>query len=97
MLGLRSKQYCILNKQYTKEEYEELVPKIIKHMNDMPYIDAKGRIYKYGEFFPPELSPFCYNETIAQEYFPFNQRRSFKPRLQVERERGKKLSNRYSK
>jgi hypothetical protein len=27
-----SKQYCILNKQYTKEEYEELVPKIIEHM-----------------------------------------------------------------
>ncbi len=69
-IGLRNKSYCILNKQYTKEEYEELVPKIIKHMNDMPYIDKKGRIYKYGEFFPPELSPFCYNETIAQEYFP---------------------------
>ena len=69
-IGLRQKQYCILNKQYTKEEYEELVPKIIQHMNDMPYIDSKGRIYKYGEFFPSELSPFCYNETIAQEYFP---------------------------
>ncbi|MFA5827608.1 MAG: hypothetical protein WC839_03905, partial [Candidatus Paceibacterota bacterium] len=69
-IGLRSKQYCILNKQYTKKQYEELVPKIIKHMNDMPYIDSKGRIYKYGEFFPSELSPFCYNETIAQEYFP---------------------------
>ncbi|MEK9130279.1 MAG: hypothetical protein AAB526_02685, partial [Patescibacteria group bacterium] len=26
-VGLRHKQYCILNKQYTKEEYEELVPK----------------------------------------------------------------------
>ena len=69
-IGLRNKQYCILNKQYTKEEYEALVPKIIDHMNAMPYTDAKGRIYKYGEFFPPELSPFCYNETIAQEYFP---------------------------
>ena len=69
-VSLNSKQYCILNKQYTKEEYEELVPKIIQHMNDMPYIDSKGRIYKYGEFFPSELSPFCYNETIAQEYFP---------------------------
>jgi len=69
-IGLRSKQYCIFNKQYTKEQYEELVPKIIKHMNDMPYIDSKGRVYKYGEFFPSELSPFCYNETIAQEYFP---------------------------
>jgi hypothetical protein len=69
-IGLRNKSYCILNKQYTKEQYEELVPKIIKHMNDMPYIDTKGRVYKYGEFFPSELSPFCYNETIAQEYFP---------------------------
>ncbi|MDD5146388.1 MAG: hypothetical protein PHN39_01425 [Candidatus Pacebacteria bacterium] len=69
-VGLRNKQYCILNKQYSKEEYGQLVPKIIEHMNDMPYIDKKGRVYKYGEFFPPELSPFCYNETIAQEYFP---------------------------
>ena len=39
-------------------------------MNDMPYEDSKGRVYKYGEFFPLELSPFAYNETIAQEYFP---------------------------
>jgi len=77
-IGLRNKQYCILNKQYTKEEYEELVPKIIKHMNDMPYIDAKGRIYKYGEFFPPELSPFAYNETIAQEYFPLTKEEALK-------------------
>ena len=69
-IGLRNKSYCILNKQYTKEEYEKLVPKIIEHMNSMPYIDQKGRVYKYGEFFPPELSPFSYNETIAQEYFP---------------------------
>jgi hypothetical protein len=71
-VGLRSKRYCILNKQYTKEEYEELVPKIIVHMNEMPYTDKKGRVYKYGEFFPTELSPFAYNETIAQEYYPKN-------------------------
>ncbi|TSC74994.1 MAG: Uncharacterized protein G01um101430_674 [Parcubacteria group bacterium Gr01-1014_30] len=69
-VGLRNKQYCILNKQYTKEEYETLIPKIIEHMNAMPYTDKKGRVYRYGEFFPPELSPFAYNETIAQEYFP---------------------------
>ncbi len=69
-IGLRNKQYCILNKQYTKEEYEELVPKIIKHMEDVPYVDKKGRVYKYGEFFPAELSPLAYNETVVQEYFP---------------------------
>lgn len=69
-VGLRNKQFCILNKQYTKEQYEELVPKIIEHMNVMPYVGKKGRVYKYGEFFPAELSPFGYNETIAQEYYP---------------------------
>jgi len=77
-VSLKNKSYCILNKQYAKEEYETLVPKIIKHMNDMPYIDQKGRIYKYGEFFPPELSPFAYNETIAQEYFPLTKDEAIK-------------------
>jgi len=69
-IGLRNKQYCILNKQYTKEEYFKILPKIIEQMNTMPYIDKIGRIYKYGEFFPSDISPFAYNETIAQEYFP---------------------------
>lgn len=68
--NLRGKSYCILNKQYTKEEYEALVPKIIAHMNEMPYIDAQGRTYGYGEFFPPEISPFAYNDTVAQDFFP---------------------------
>ena len=77
-VGLRHKSYCILNKQYTKEEYEKLVPKIKAHMNDMPYTDKQGNIYKYGEFFPPELSPFAYNETIAQEYFPLKKEEAIK-------------------
>ena len=72
--GLRNKEYCILNKQYTKEEYETLVPKIKQHIIDIPYIDKKGRVYRYGEFFPPELSPFAYNETVAQDYFPLNEK-----------------------
>jgi hypothetical protein len=71
-VGLRQKEYCILNKQYTKEEYEALVPKIIEHMNQMPHIDSKGRIYKYGEFFPAEFSVFAYNETVAQENHPLS-------------------------
>lgn len=69
-VGLKKKQYCILNKQYSKEEYEELVPKIKKQMMDAPFIDNVGRVIKYGEFFPSDMTPFAYNETIAQEYFP---------------------------
>lgn len=71
-VSVKKKDYCILNKQYPKKEYEELRSKIIKHMNEMPYIDKKGRVYKYGEFFPTELSPFAYNETIASNFFPLS-------------------------
>jgi len=27
---------------------------------------------EWGEFFPASLSPFGYNETVAQEYFPLS-------------------------
>ena len=27
---------------------------------------------EWGEFFPSSLSPFGYNETVAQEYYPFS-------------------------
>jgi hypothetical protein len=67
---VQKKQYCIFNKQYTKEEYEALVSKIIQHMNEMPYVDKRGRIYRYGEFFPSELALFAYNESLAFSDFP---------------------------
>jgi uncharacterized protein YbaR (Trm112 family) len=60
-LGLRHAQYCIFNKQYSEEEYFKLRDKIIAHMKE---------IGEWGEFFPIEMSPFAYNETVAQEYFP---------------------------
>jgi hypothetical protein len=72
-VSLRKKQYCVLNKQYSKEEYEKLIPKIIEHMNTMPYIE-NGIIYKYGEFFPPSLSHFPYQITQAYEFFPLNEK-----------------------
>ena len=59
--GLRHKKFCILNKQYTKEEYEKLIPRIIEHMH---------KSSEWSEFFPITLSPFCYNETVAHEYYP---------------------------
>lgn len=68
--GLKKKQYCIFNKQYSKGEYTALRKKIIEHMNEMPYVDKKGRVYKYGEFFPIELSPFGYNVSLVNEHFP---------------------------
>ena len=68
-VGLKNKAYCILNKQYSKEEYEKLLPQIKKQMEEMPYINPIGISYGYGEFFPSEFSPFAYNESLAYEEF----------------------------
>ena len=70
--GVQKKQYCILNKQYTKEDYEKLRLKIIDHMNKMPYVDKQGRSYPYGEFFPIEFSPLAYNNSILPDHFPLS-------------------------
>ena len=67
---VKNKRYCILNKQYTREEYDALIPKIRQHMDDMPYVDKKGHIYRYGEFFPIELSTYAYNESFAFQWYP---------------------------
>lgn len=60
-VSLQRKEYCILNRQYRKEEYIKLRSEIIQRMKN----DGV-----WGEFFPADLSPFGYNETIAIEYFP---------------------------
>ncbi len=59
--GLRNKEYCVFNTQYTKEQYESLLPRIIEHMM------ASG---EWGEFFPIENSGYAYNEALSNEYFP---------------------------
>jgi len=69
-VNLKRKQYCILNKQYNKEEYEKLRGKIIEDMKINPYIDKLGRKYYYGEFFPTEFSKFPYNKSNAMRFFP---------------------------
>lgn len=60
---LRKKKHCILNMSYAKNEYEQLAWKLIDHMT------STG---EWGEFFPHTLSPFGYNESIAQEYRPLS-------------------------
>ncbi|MBI4225435.1 MAG: hypothetical protein HY617_03835 [Candidatus Sungbacteria bacterium] len=69
-VSLRSQHYCILNKQYSKEEYHSLVGKIKDEMRRVPFEDRVGRKYFYGEFFPPEFSPHGYNESLAHNMFP---------------------------
>ena len=39
-------------------------------MNEVPFRGKNGRVYKYGEFFPAEISLFAYNESVAQDFFP---------------------------
>ncbi|MEO5635398.1 MAG: hypothetical protein ABIS26_01865 [Candidatus Paceibacterota bacterium] len=73
-VGLKNKKYCIFNKQYEPEEWKKLRDKIVTHMKEMPYVDRKGRVYNYGEFFPMELSPFAYNETVANEINPLSKK-----------------------
>lgn len=68
-LAIRNKKYVILNKQYTKEQYEELLPKIVGHLN---------KTSEWGEFFPSTLSAFGYNETLANEYFPLTKEQALK-------------------
>ena len=59
--SLKKNQYCILNKQYTKEEYEKIREKIVAELTSKNL---------YGLFMPPELSFFAYNEAIGQDNMP---------------------------
>ncbi len=59
--GLKTQKYCILNKQYKPDEYDEMRRRIIEHMK---------KTGEWGQFFPISLSPFAYNETAASYRFP---------------------------
>ena len=63
--GMKKHQYCILNKQYSKDEYEELSTKIIESMKE---------VGQWGEFYPAQHSPFGYNETAAMDFFPLSKK-----------------------
>lgn len=60
-VGLHHKRYCILNKQYSAVDYAELLKKITDHMK------TTG---EWGEHFPPHLSPFEYNISVANDFYP---------------------------
>lgn len=54
-------QYVILNKQYERSEYFEMVKRLITHMR------TTG---EYGKFFPEYIAPFEYNRSAAFDYMP---------------------------
>ena len=60
-VGLRKKDYYILNKKYEKSEYKKLTNQIKEELK-------KEGIY--GEFFEKDLSCFGYNESAAFNQFP---------------------------
>ena len=60
-IGLKNAEYCIFNKQYTKEEYESLAPKIIEKMK---------QDWEWWEAFPVSMSTFPYTSTVASDYYP---------------------------
>lgn len=60
-IGLKKKKYCILNRQYSKEEYEKLKDKIVADMKN------RG---EYGKFFPYSMSAGPFNFSTSSLYFP---------------------------
>jgi hypothetical protein len=63
-VSLKNEQYCVLNRQYSASEYQLLRQRLIEHMT------VTG---EWGQFFPPALATYAYNESMAQEFFPLTQ------------------------
>ncbi|MDO8649255.1 MAG: hypothetical protein Q7R81_05745 [Candidatus Peregrinibacteria bacterium] len=81
-VGLRQKKYCILNKQYEKEEYEKLKTKIVEHMRKTPLRSptgsSEGQAGEWGQYFPVAMNNFYYNRTLANDYFPLSRKEAEK-------------------
>lgn len=60
-VNLLRRKYCIFNKQYTEQEYHQIVPRIIEHMKQTG---------EWGQFFPVQISAIPYNHSLAQRFFP---------------------------
>ena len=70
-VGLKNRRNCIFNKQFSQEEYEKTVAKIIAHMQKSAP-QSGGCSVEWGEYFPLELSIFGYNETMANLHYPLS-------------------------
>jgi hypothetical protein len=71
-VGMNKGKYCILNKEYSKKDYEALVVRIVEHMKQTG---------EWGEYFPMQLSAFAYNETVANDTYPLKEEEAKKQGL----------------
>jgi hypothetical protein len=60
-VSLHNHRYCILNKKYSEEEYKKILPQVIEHLKQTG---------EWGQYFPMNISPWAYNESVAQDLFP---------------------------
>ena len=60
-IAVKNNTHCIFNKKYEEAEFEKLQARIIDHMK---------KTGEYGNFFDASLSPFKYEDSTAQDYFP---------------------------
>jgi hypothetical protein len=67
--GLKNSKYRILNKQYSKQEYESLRETIIQELK---------KENNYGLFFPAEMCFFAYNESLSQDEYPLTKTTALK-------------------
>jgi len=59
--GIKNGNFVILNKKYSKEEYQKIRNQIVEELKSKNI---------YGDFFPVDLAFFAYNETIGQDNMP---------------------------
>jgi len=83
-VGIKHARYRILNKQYSEEEYKKLKDQIVEELK---------KNSAYGLYFPPELSPWAYNETLAEDNYPLGKEQAiaegFRWEEDIPRTRGK--------
>jgi hypothetical protein len=75
--NMQRAEFCILNKQYSEEQYFELRTKLIGHMK------TTG---EWGEFPPITDSVYPYNTTVAQDIFPLTREQALRLGLSWEDE-----------
>ena len=71
-ISLKKHKYCILNKQYKKEEFIKLRKKIIQYMK---------KTGEWGNYFPKNMALFSYNESDAQGFFPLTKEQAVKKKF----------------